>query len=207
MPANASLANKLGIVSGGANAYSRSSVVPSEYANLLYTGKLPNTLSSSQAKMWTQQGLDLGELVQNGVMSYNPATDKFTLTQAGMELNASGTTTEDGGKIVRTQNINGQKLSVNESGQRLNEQGQVVWDPKTATTDVYGERFRQPGETRFVRNSQGNLKRQVLTKSGWETVKNRKQNRNRNRNQPSQPAAVSQTAFSVSNAFLNISAG
>lgn len=99
----------------------------------------------------------------------------FQAFQAGLQRSEDGSQIGgDGSPVTRQQNIGGQDYFVNESGQRLNAQGQVVWDPKTAQRDVYGGRFRYAGEVRWSRNKKGRLVKQRLGKNNkWQTINKR----------------------------------
>lgn len=58
-----------------------------------------------------------------------------------------------------------------QSAQR-NVNGQIVnWNPQTAQTDVYGGEFVQAGATRWVRDSNGKLSREVASGGKWRTVR------------------------------------
>lgn len=59
----------------------------------------------------------------------------------------TGTTASTGGAAP---------FGANAAGQRLDASGNV-WDPNTATRDIYGGRFIQEGETRWERNKNGRL--------------------------------------------------
>ena len=84
-----------------------------------------------------------------------------------------GNSTAQGGAVVGQQTINGQTLSINEAGQRLNAQGQVVWDPQTATRDVYGGKFRYAGQTRWGKNRFGKTVKQRLgSDNRWHIIHN-----------------------------------
>lgn len=61
--------------------------------------------------------------------------------------------------IVGVSNVNGQTLLRTDTGQRLDQAGNVVWDPATATTDVYGGQFVSGNEKRFERDAYGVLRR------------------------------------------------
>jgi hypothetical protein len=60
-------------------------------------------------------------------------------------------------------------FGVNAFGERLDASGNV-WDPATATTDIYGGQFRQVGEVRWERNRQGRLVKVKYGKGGKKTV-------------------------------------
>ena len=116
-----------------------------------------------------------------------------------------GNRTAEGGAIVSQQNINGQNLYVDESGRRLNENGTVVWDPKTATTDVYGGQFRYAGETRFARNKRGRLEKQYLGKDNkWHKMNAGKHNVNK---QAAQTATQQEPLASTSFGVVSFNAG
>jgi hypothetical protein len=133
------------------------------------------------------------------------AQDAYIRLRVAQGELAPGTTINDilgttpGEGRVRQQTINGQKLIVNEQGQRFNEQGQLVWDPKEAETDVYGDKFRYAGETRWTTNKAGRRVKQVLTKGNkWVTLNKGAGKRNQKAQQPQQrQEPLATTSFGV----------
>jgi hypothetical protein len=59
-------------------------------------------------------------------------------------------------------------FGTNSFGERLDASGNV-WDPTTATTDIYGGKFIQPGETRWERNKNGRMIKVQYGKGGQKT--------------------------------------
>lgn len=81
------------------------------------------------------------------------------------------TTQTDTGAITGAQNIGGQTLYKTESGARLDQSGNVVWDPATATRDVYGGQFIAEGTTKWERGKDGKVRRVVWQNGRKQTVR------------------------------------
>lgn len=106
--------------------------------------------------------------------------------------------------IVGVQNINGQILLKTDTGQRLDQAGNVVWDPATATTDVYGGQFVSGNEKRFERDKYGVLRR-VEWKNGRKQLRRGGGGGGNNQTQP-QPR-TEQAQFTGSYGVVNFNTG
>ena len=76
---------------------------------------------------------------------------------------------------------NAAPYGLNSYGERLTSSGDV-WNPTTATTDIYGGRFIQPGETRWERIG-GKLKKVQYGKNGQKKVVSGGKNQSNNQRQ------------------------
>jgi hypothetical protein len=146
------------------------------------TGKLPAYLNAGDLGYMRNNGLDTGQLAQ--FYTFDPKTGQYTINQNGQTVNQNvgvvgqiqpGTYIDPGtGEVKRGTTPYG----TNAAGQRLDVSGNV-WDPKTATRDIYGGQFIQVGEKRWERNSKGKLvkvqygkggKKKVISGGGHNTV-------------------------------------
>jgi hypothetical protein len=89
-------------------------------------------------------------------------------------------------------------FGTNAAGQRLDINGQA-WDPTTATQDIYGGRFIQPGEKKWERIG-GKLRRVQYLSNGKKTIL---KGGGGGGQQQQQASPVSQDAITVANSFIS----
>lgn len=85
--------------------------------------------------------------------------------------NGQWTQQADTGAVTGAQNIGGQTLYKTESGARLDQSGNVVWNPETATRDVYGGQFVAEGTTKWERGKDGKVRRVVWRNGRKQTIR------------------------------------
>ncbi len=160
------------------------------------SGGLLPTMSAFQVQQLSQQGLDTGLLAKY----YQPdGKGGYKLNQAGLQAQAAANnpsnTASQGGAAP---------FGVNSAGQRLDASGNV-WNPATATTDIYGGKFVQEGARRWGRDERGRLVRQIASGGRW-----RNQSRKRGGRGGAEfgssavaPTAEPQTSIGSATAFIN----
>lgn len=160
------------------------------------SGGLLPTMSAFQVQQLSQQGLDTGLLAKY----YQPdGKGGYKLNQAGLQAqtaaNNPSNTASQGGAAP---------FGVNSAGQRLDASGNV-WNPATATTDIYGGKFVQEGARRWGRDERGRLVRQIASGGRW-----RNQSRKRGGRGGAEfgssavaPTAEPQTSIGSATAFIN----
>lgn len=126
--------------------------------------------------------------------AYNQANPAGLITQTG-----AGSTVPLGGRVYGAHDALGQAApyGVNSYGERLSASGDV-WDPKTATTDIYGGRFIQVGETRWERNAKGRLVKVQYGKGGKKNIISGGKNQSANRNKAPQQQRPDQAGEAAS---------
>ncbi len=137
------------------------------------TKKLPNYLTPQDLTYMQNQGLDTAQLSQ--FYTFDAKTQSYKLNDQGAVVNSGAGV--PGGALKPNQYIdaNGnvkygaKPYGTNAAGQRLDASGNV-WDPKTATRDIYGGQFIQVGEERWERNKRGRLVKVRYGKGGKKTV-------------------------------------
>lgn len=107
----------------------------------------------------------------------------------------------DTGAITGAQNVGGQTLYKTESGARLDQSGNVVWDPATATRDVYGGQFVAEGTTKWERGRDGKVRRVVWQNGRKQTIKRG------GGGGASQPAPTEQAQFTGGYGVVNFNTG
>ncbi len=181
------------------------------------TSKLPNYLTPQDLGYMRNNGLDPSQLAQ--FYTFDAKTGSYAINQQGQSVNqTTGAGSLKPGQYVDVnsgQVKNGATpFGTTASGQRLDASGNV-WDPKTATRDIYGGQFIQVGEVRWERNKAGRLIKVQYGKGGKKRVV---AGGSKQKNKPSQqpapapapaPAAapVQQTYQSYENVSFNTASG
>jgi hypothetical protein len=101
----------------------------------------PKSISSqmmNQSGMTAQDMMNAGYVLNVGTNMWNQPGSATPTTPANAPTSAPTWSQTLGGGIFA-----GQQLFVNKDGQRMDKDGNVVWDPKKATTDIYGDPFVQ----------------------------------------------------------------
>lgn len=140
-----------------------------------FMNKLPTSVTNVDLMYFNQQGLDTSQLAQFYV--YDAKTGTYKLNQQGQTLNqTAGPNTQQQLKPGQYRDpVSGEvkygttPFGVNAAGQRLDASGNV-WNPATATTDIYGGKFIQVGEVRWERNQNGRLVKVQYGPGGKKTV-------------------------------------
>jgi hypothetical protein len=137
------------------------------------SSKLPEYLDNQTLAYMQQQGLATAQLAQ--FYTFDAKTGTYQLNQNGQTVNKNagaagqlqpGTYIDPGtGEVKRGTT----PFGTDAAGQRLDASGNV-WDPKTATRDIYGGKFIQVGEKRWERNNRGKLVKVQYGKGGKKKV-------------------------------------
>jgi hypothetical protein len=98
-------------------------------------------------------------------------------------------------------------FGTNAYGERLDINGNV-WNPETATADIYGGRFVQPGEKRWTRNKNGRLIQVQYGKNGKKREVGKGEAKQRRAEQAAAAQPVQQTVSkpSIANEFVSFRA-
>lgn len=125
----------------------------------------------------TSQGSNIENFAMRG-RGYQPLSSAYGTDDSWWRPTAPATQTPSAaanlgpGQYLNAQGAVSQgatPFGVNAFGERLDYAGNV-WNPETATTDIYGGRFVQPGETRWVRNNKGRLVKVEYGRNGQKRI-------------------------------------
>jgi len=181
--------NKYGLTGGASGEYNQAKITnPLNRAAVIVEQQRLNTIATQLINKQYPYSVSMLDAKTLGISPQEFFDAGYTFYRGRYQLknpnsNIAGSTASGEDLIYKQQNINGTIVNVTQSGVRYNQDGTVFWDPKTATKDIYGGRFKQVGEKEW-RVINGKRQKVILLGGGKVITEEELRRKNRGNNRP-----------------------